>query len=56
MMIKGFLERKFEPLAPFVKAVVVSRRLNVSRLVDFHIDTGASASIILDKRARATNT
>jgi len=52
MMIKGFLERKFEPPAPFVKAVVVSRRLNVSRLVDFHIDTGASASIILDKDLR----
>lgn len=52
MMIKGFLERKFEPPAPFVKAVVVSRSLDVSRLVDFHIDTGASASIILDKDLR----
>lgn len=52
MMIKGFFERKFEPPAPFVKAVVVSRSLNVSRLVDFHIDTGASASIILDKDLR----
>jgi hypothetical protein len=52
MMIKGFLERKFEPPAPFVKAVVVSQSLNVSRLVDFHIDTGASASIILDKDLR----
>jgi len=28
MMIKGFLERKFEPPAPFIKAVVVSRSLN----------------------------
>ena len=52
MMIKGFLDRKFEPPAPFIKAVVVSQSLNVSRLVDFHIDTGASASIILDKDLR----
>jgi hypothetical protein len=52
MMIKGFLERKFEPPAPFVRAVVVSRVLNASRLVDFHVDTGASASIILDKDLR----
>ena len=52
MMIKGFLERKFEPPAPFVRAVVVSRVLNAGRLVDFHVDTGASASIILDKDLR----
>jgi len=52
MMIKGFLERKFEPPAPFIKAVVVSRGLNIRRLVEFHIDTGASASILLDKDMR----
>jgi hypothetical protein len=52
MMIKGFLERRFYPPAPFIKAVVVSRSLNMSGLVDFHIDTGASASIILDKDLR----
>jgi len=52
MMIKGFLERKFDPPAPFIKVVVVSRSLNVRRLVGFHIDTGASASIILDRDLR----
>jgi len=52
MMIKGFLERRFDPPAPFVKAVVVSEGLNMSRIVDFLIDTGASASIIFDKDLR----
>ncbi|MGB9717821.1 MAG: hypothetical protein ACPL4E_05200 [Thermoproteota archaeon] len=52
MRIKGFLERKFDPPAPFVKAILVSEELNLSKLVDFHIDTGASASIILDKDLR----
>ncbi|MCS7138758.1 MAG: protease [Crenarchaeota archaeon] len=52
MRIKGFLERKFDPPAPFVKAILVSDELNVSRLIDFHVDTGASASIILDKDLR----
>ncbi len=31
---------------------MLSKGLNISRLVDFHIDTGASASIILDKDLR----
>ncbi|MBO3755320.1 MAG: hypothetical protein FGF53_10685 [Candidatus Brockarchaeota archaeon] len=46
------MERKFDPPAPFVKAILVSEELKVSKLVDFHIDTGASASIILDKDLR----
>jgi len=49
MRIRGFLEREYEPPAPFVRAVVNSRNLNLSKLVYFHIDTGASASILLDK-------
>lgn len=41
MRIKGFLERRFDPPAPFVKAILNSKSLNLSKLVDLHIDTGA---------------
>jgi len=51
-IIRGILEEKFEPPAPFVKAVLHCERLNINRLLDFHIDTGASSSIILDKDIR----
>lgn len=49
MRIRGFLEKKFDPPAPFVKAILVSEGLHKSKLLDLHIDTGASSSIILDK-------
>jgi len=52
MRIKGFLERKFDPPAPFVKAILNSKSLNLSKLLDLHIDTGASTSIILGKDVR----
>ncbi|MFQ5710868.1 MAG: hypothetical protein ACE5GD_03715 [Candidatus Geothermarchaeales archaeon] len=52
MRIKGFLEGKFDPPAPFVKAILNSKSLNLSKLIDLHIDTGASTSIILDKDVR----
>jgi len=52
MRIKGFLERKFDPPAPFIEAILVSESLHMSKLVNFHVDTGASASIILDKDVR----
>lgn len=52
MRIKGFLERKFDPPAPFVRAILTSRSLNLSKLVDLHVDTGASTSIILGKDVR----
>jgi len=49
MRIEGFLDRKFDPPAPFVKAILDSKSLHLSKLVDLHIDTGASASI--DRRS-----
>lgn len=52
MRIRGFLEKKFDPPAPFVEAILVSKGLHITKLVDLHIDTGASSSIILDKDSR----
>ena len=52
MRIEGFFERKFDPPAPFVKAILGSEGLGLGKPVDFHIDTGASTSIILEKDAR----
>jgi len=52
MKIQGYFDDKFEPPAPFIRAVVISRSLGVEQAVDLHIDTGAATSILLDKDAR----
>ncbi len=52
MMIRGFLNRGYEPPAPFVKVFLTSENLNVHKFLDLHIDTGASSTIILDKDIR----
>lgn len=52
MRLRGFLSRDFHPPAPFVKALLISESLGLRRLLDLHIDTGASSTIILDKDVR----
>lgn len=49
MRIKGFLGREYDPPAPFVRALLTSEGLGISKFMDFHIDTGASSTVILDK-------
>jgi len=52
MRIRGFLNRGYEPPAPFIKVLLISKKLYIRKLLDLHIDTGASSTIILDKDAR----
>ena len=52
MRIRGFLNRGYEPPAPFIKGLLISKNLHIRRFLDLHIDTGASSTIILDKDAR----
>jgi len=52
MKIHGFLNREYEPPAPFVKVLLVSENLNIRKFLDLCIDTGASSTIILDRDAK----
>jgi hypothetical protein len=52
MRIRGFLNRDYEPPAPFIKVLLISKDSNIRKFLDLHIDTGASSKIILDKDAR----
>jgi len=52
MKIQGYFDDKYEPPAPFVRAVVISRSLGIEQAVDLHVDTGAATSILLDKDVR----
>jgi hypothetical protein len=52
MRIRGFLNRDYEPPAPFIKVLLISKDSNIHKFLDLHIDTGASSKIILDKDAR----
>ncbi len=52
MRIRGFLNRDYEPPAPFIKVLLISKNSNIRKFLDLHIDTGASSTIILDKDAR----
>jgi len=49
LKIKGFFDERYKPPAPFIKAIVESQKLKIRKIVYFHIDTGASLTIILDK-------
>ena len=49
MRILCYFDSRFEPPAPFVRVTVQSESLNIRRLLRFHIDIGASATILLDK-------
>lgn len=52
MRIRGFLNRGYEPPAPFIKVLLTSKKLGIRKFLDLHIDTGASSTIILDKDSR----
>jgi len=52
MKIYGFLNREYEPPAPFIKILFTSENLNIRKFLNLCIDTGASSTIILDKDAR----
>jgi len=49
MRITCYFDNRFEPPAPFVKAILESKTLDFRKPVCFHVDTGASATILLDK-------
>jgi len=52
MKIYGFLNKEYEPPAPFIKVLLISKNLNIRKFLDLCIDTGSSSTIILDKDAR----
>lgn len=52
MKIYGFLNEEYEPPAPFIKVLLISKSLNIRKFLDVCIDTGASSTIILDKGIR----
>ena len=49
MRITGFFDEQFEPPAPFVKATLESKSLELKRPINLHIDTGASVTTLLDR-------
>ncbi len=49
MRIPCYFDNRFEPPAPFIKATLESKALSIRKPVCFHVDTGASATILLDK-------
>jgi len=49
MIIRGFLDTSFSPPAPAVKAFISVEKLKVKGYIKFLLDTGASATAILDR-------
>jgi len=49
MKILCYFDSRFEPPAPFVRITVDSKSLNISEPLHFHIDTGASITVLLDR-------
>lgn len=49
MRIPGYFNIRFWPPAPFIRVTVQSKSLRIRRPIHFHIDTGASVTILLDK-------
>ena len=49
MRINGYLDERYEPPAPFLRATVLSRGLGLRHIVNFHVDTGAAVTTLLDK-------
>ena len=49
MRVLCYFDNRFEPPAPFVRATIESKTLKIRKPVHFHIDTGASATTLLDK-------
>jgi uncharacterized protein YutE (UPF0331/DUF86 family) len=53
MIIRGFMDSSFSPPAPAVKAFISIEKLKVKGYMKFLLDTGASATAILDRDRRA---
>jgi hypothetical protein len=49
MIIRGFMDSSFSPPAPAVKAFISIEKLKVKGYIKFLLDTGASATAILDR-------
>jgi len=47
--IQGYFNRRFQPPAPFIRTTLESKSLKIRRPLHFHIDTGASVTVLLDK-------
>jgi hypothetical protein len=52
MKIYGFLNKEYELTAPFIKVLLILKKLNIQKFLNLCIDTGASSTIILDKDIR----
>jgi len=51
MKIPGYFNKRFQPPAPFIRITVESESQRIKRPLHFHIDTGASVTVLLDKDA-----
>jgi hypothetical protein len=51
MRISGYFNKRFQPPAPFIRITVELTSLRIRRPLHFHIDTGASVTVLLDKDA-----
>ena len=49
MRIYGYFDERYEPPAPFIRTTLISRTLKLEHAIELHVDTGAAASILLDK-------
>jgi hypothetical protein len=49
LKIRGFLDPRYEPPAPFLSATVFSKDLGLRHVVNLHLDTGAAVTTLLDK-------
>lgn len=51
MKIQGYFNKRFQPPAPFIRVTVESESQRIKRPLHLHLDTGASATVLLDKDA-----
>lgn len=49
MKIQCYFDNRFIPPSPFIRVTFESKNLNIRKPLSFHIDTGASVTILLDK-------
>jgi len=49
MRIDGYFDERYEPPAPFIRTTLISRTLKLEHAIEFNVDTGAAATILLDK-------
>jgi len=52
MKIRGYFDGRFDPPAPFIRAMVKAQTLKLTKPIRLHIDTGASVTTILDRDVR----